>query len=239
MQLRSNSGNGVMYMDMDNEGGLGLFGSGNAYGACMGTPYATSLNLATSNLIRLKISSNGEFTFHTGQNSGERATITNDHTTIKNLLVVEGTPQVGVGDSPIFRLSGSEFEPTRMILSPSTFVKIYEPDNAFEDWNGLTVQNVLNLPVACNVLIQGYMSFYTNTQSIRAGIVRLTHLSTGTTYFVEAIKFFNIIQSHECVPINEVLYNLPAGSWNMLMFTTPGALTDFNDRAFISATVFT
>ena len=181
----------------------------------------------------------GGITFNTGSGATERVRITNNHTTIQNLLVVEETPRAGVDDSPIYRLSESILEPNRMILSPLTFVKIYEPVGAYENWNGITIQNVLNLPVQCNVLIQGYMSFYTNTQGRRSGIVRLTHISTGTTYFVEATKFFNIIQSHECVPINEMLYNMYAGSWNLFMFTLAGSFVDLNDRAFISATIFT
>ena len=76
-----------------------------------------------------------------------------------------------------------------MILSPLTFVKIYESAGAYENWNGMTVQNVLNLPVQCNVLIQGHMSFYTNTQGRRSGVVRLDNPSKGITAFVEATKF--------------------------------------------------
>ena len=97
----------------------------------------------------------GAITFNTGDGAIERIRITNTRTTIKNLLVVEGTPRAGVDDSPIYRLSESILEPNRMILSPLTFVKIYEPVGAYENWNGITIQNVLNLPVECNVLIQG------------------------------------------------------------------------------------
>ena len=76
----------------------------------------------------LKITSRAEdnagcITFNTGGGATERVRITDSRTTIKNMLVVEGTPQGGVEDSPIFRLSGSSFETNRMILSPLTFEK--------------------------------------------------------------------------------------------------------------------
>jgi len=62
IEFNTNNGAGLMYVGMDNNAGIGLFGSGDAYGACLGAASATSLNLATNNLIRLKIGSDGNVT---------------------------------------------------------------------------------------------------------------------------------------------------------------------------------
>jgi len=57
--LNTNSNAGRMFIGMDNASGTGLFGSGDAYGACIGSIGATSLSFATNNNIRVKIDSTG------------------------------------------------------------------------------------------------------------------------------------------------------------------------------------
>lgn len=61
--LDSGNSAGRMFIGMDNVNGLNLFGTGDTYGACIGTPDATSLSFATSNVIQAKLGSNGDFVF--------------------------------------------------------------------------------------------------------------------------------------------------------------------------------
>jgi hypothetical protein len=59
IRMDTNSGTGIMFIGMDDSSGVGLFGSGSAYGACIGSATATSFNIATSNIIRMTVSSGG------------------------------------------------------------------------------------------------------------------------------------------------------------------------------------
>jgi hypothetical protein len=47
------------YIGLDNSSGGGLFGSGVAYGLCVGSPSATPLSFATSNIIRMTVAVGG------------------------------------------------------------------------------------------------------------------------------------------------------------------------------------
>ena len=62
VEFNSNAASGLMYVGMDSSAGNGLFGSGDAYGVCLGAASNTSVNLATNNLIRLKIGADGNVT---------------------------------------------------------------------------------------------------------------------------------------------------------------------------------
>jgi len=52
-----------MYIGMDDSAGGNLFGSGDPYGASIGTPNSTSLSFATNNLIQARIGSDGDVVF--------------------------------------------------------------------------------------------------------------------------------------------------------------------------------
>ena len=47
------------YIGFDNSAGSGLFGSGAAYGFCVGTPQSTSMVLCTNNVVRMNILNSG------------------------------------------------------------------------------------------------------------------------------------------------------------------------------------
>ena len=61
INLTTNANAGKMYIGMDNSGGIGLFGSGVAYAASIGTPNATALVFATNDIVRASITSAGSF----------------------------------------------------------------------------------------------------------------------------------------------------------------------------------
>ena len=152
----------------------------------------------------LKITSRAEdnsggITFNTGSAASERARITNSRFTINNTLVATGTLITETEESPVFRFSGSTFEASRMILAPLTFVKIFETPSPFEpnenwfslqnmqsygNWNGVSVPNVINVPVTFNLLIQGYMGFVATQVGRRTGVMRLTN--KNASFFIEA-----------------------------------------------------
>lgn len=122
------------------------------------------------------------------------------------------------------------------------YIKLYQTPvipPAYGNWNGLSVNNVMTLPTSCHILVQGFMSYFTDSVGRRFAFARLYHPATNTYYYPEATKFFNIINSHECVPINEFFYNMPAGSYDLYMFVGGNVLVDTNDRVFLSVTAFT
>ena len=188
----------------------------------------------------------GVITFNTGSAATERARITNNRFTINNSVFLPGTPPMGVEESPMFRLSGSILEPYKLIFSPLTFIKIYEtpalvePNNnlffqnieRYGNWNGVYVPNVFTVPVTFNLLIQGYMGFFAGQLGRRTGVIRLSTNNNNTLFFIDAAKHFSIINSYDHVPVNEIIYNMPAGSYDLYMFTLPHANVDHNARVF-------
>ena len=58
--MNTNATAGRMFIGMDDHEGFGLFGTGDPYGASVGTPNATSLSFATSNVVQAKIGSDGD-----------------------------------------------------------------------------------------------------------------------------------------------------------------------------------
>ena len=168
-------------------------------------------------------------------------------------MFLPGTPPMGVEESPMFRLSGSILEPYKLIFSPLTFIKIYEtpalvePNNnlffqnieRYGNWNGVYVPNVFTVPVTFNLLIQGYMGFFAGQLGRRSGIIRFSTNNNDNMFFIDAAKHFRIINSYDHVPVNEIIYNMPAGSYHLYMFTLPHANVDNNARVFLSGTIFT
>jgi hypothetical protein len=155
---------------------------------------------------------------------------------------LNGTPVVGTARSPQYRLSMDELSPNRAIWTPLMFIKLYETPTippAYGNWNGLSVSNVMTLPVSCHILVQGFMDFFTDSPGRRFAFARLYHAASNTYYYPEATKFFNIIYNHECVPINQFLYNMPAGSYDLYMFVGGNVGVDADSRAFLSVTAFT
>ena len=108
---------------------------------------------------------------------------------------------------------------------------------SYGNWNGVNVPNVINVPVTFNLLIQGYMGFVAIQAGRRTGVIRLTN--DNSSFFIEATKYFSILQVYEQVPVNKIVYNMPAGSYDLLMLTTPYVGVDNNARAFLSGTIFT
>jgi len=155
---------------------------------------------------------------------------------------LNGTPVVGTTRSIQFRLGLDEINPYRALWTPLMFIKLYETPTippAYGNWNGLSVFNVMSLPVSCHILVQGFMAYFTDSPGRRFAFARLYHPLTNTYYYPEATKYFNAVYNYECVPINQFLYNMPAGSYDLYMFVGGNVGVDANARAFLSVTAFT
>jgi hypothetical protein len=160
---------------------------------------------------------------------------------IQGELYLNGSPKVGSSTSTEWTLRMDPNDERRAIWAPQKFVPIFDTLNVpdYVNWNGLSVFDVLYLPVACNILFQGFFTFFTNAVGQRYAYARLYHTQSNTYYYPEATKFFNLTSNHEVVPINHFFYHLPAGNYDLYMFGGGNVLVDGNDRAVFSAIVFT
>jgi hypothetical protein len=164
------------------------------------------------------------------------------NTYIDTETYLNGTPVVGTARSITYRVGRDDNDPNRCLWTPLFYITLYESDPLnldYGNWNGLTILNVMNLPTICNVLIQGFLTYFTDAVGRRYAYARLYHPASNTYYYPVFTKFFNIGQNHEVVPINKMFFNLPAGSYDMYFFTGSNVFVDNNDRVYISATVFT
>ena len=163
-------------------------------------------------------------------------------TRLESETYLQGTPLVGTARSITYRVGRDENDPNRCLWTPLFYITLYESDPFnldYGNWNGLTIFNVMNLPTICNVLIQGFLTYYTDAVGRRFAYARLYHPASNTYYYPVFTKFFNIGGNHEVVPINKMFFNMPAGSYDMYFFTGSNVFVDINDRVYISATVFT
>ena len=163
-------------------------------------------------------------------------------TIIDTETYLNGTPVVGTARSITYRIGRDDNAPNRTLWTPLFYITLYESDPLnldYGNWNGLTIFNVMNLPTTCNVLIQGFLTYFTDAVGRRFAYARLYHPASNTYYYPVFTKFFNIGSNHEVVPINKMFFNMPAGSYDMYFFTGSNVYVDINDRAYLSATVFT